>query len=116
MSADLERRAHKGCYVVIGYDQYDYSDYLVGHYISLSGAKKAARNKARTANGDPTSFSDVFFVYDDAGECRYRITFDELPEHLRHPAARPDMPKALPPPRRMASKRATRSSGSDKLL
>lgn len=46
MSAAPEHRAYKGCYVVVGHDQYDHSDYLVGHYISLSRAKKAARNKA----------------------------------------------------------------------
>lgn len=99
MSATPEHRAYKGCYVVIGHDQYDHSDYLVGHYISLSRAKKAARNKARRANGLPTSFSDVFFVYDNKGACLYRITFDDLPPHLQYPAPSLDMPTALPPPR-----------------
>lgn len=99
MSTTPEHRAYKGCYVVIGHDQYDHSDYLVGHYISLSRAKKAARNKARRANGLPTSFSDVFFVYDSKGACLYRITFDDLPPHLQHPAPKLDMPAALPPPR-----------------
>lgn len=99
MSATPEHRAYKGCYVVIGHDQYDHSDYLVGHYISLSRATKAARNKARRANGLPTSFSDVFFVYDSKGACLYRITFDDLPPHLQYPAPSLDMPAALPPPR-----------------
>lgn len=99
MSTTQKHRAYKGCYVVIGHDQYDHSDYLVGHYISLSRAKKAARNKARRANGLPTSFSDVFFVYDSKGECLYRITFDDLPPHLQHPAPSLDMPAALPLPR-----------------
>ena len=94
-----ERRARKCCFIVIGYDQYDYSDYLVGHYISLSRARKAAHNKAHIANADPTWFSDVFFVYDDAGECRYRMTFDELPPDLRHPTASLEMPVSPPPPR-----------------
>lgn len=99
MSTIPEHRAYKGCYVVIGHDQYDHNDYLVGHYISLSRAKKAARNKARRANGLPTSFSDVFFVYDSKGACLYRITFDNLPPHLQQPSPRLDMPAALPPPR-----------------
>jgi len=99
LSATPEHRAYKGCYVVIGHDQYDHSDYLVGHYISLSRAKKAARNKARRANGLPTSFSDVFFVYDSKGACLYRITFNDLPPHLQHPAPSLDMPASLPPPR-----------------
>lgn len=94
--SDAARRARKGCYVVIGYDQYDYRDYEVGQYISLSRAKKAARNKARMANADPTSLSDVYFVYDDAGECRYQVTFDDLPAHLQQPAARLDMPETHP--------------------
>jgi hypothetical protein len=96
MSPALERRARKGCYLVIGYDQYDYSEYPVGQYISLSRAKKAARNQARRANALPTSFSDVYFVYDAAGEGRYRISHDELPAHLRQPAASQAMPESLP--------------------
>lgn len=99
MSALPEHQAYKGCYVVIGHDQHDHSDYLVGHYISLSRAKKAARNKARMANALPTSLSDVFFVYDSAGECRYRISFDDLPPHLQHPAPSLNLPTSLPPPR-----------------
>ena len=99
MSDTPEHRAYKGCYVVIGHDQHDHSDYLVGHYISLSRAKKAARTKARRANRLPTSFSDVFFVYDSKGACFYRITFDDLPPDLRHPAPSLDMPASLPPPR-----------------
>ena len=99
MSDTPEHRAYKGCYVVIGHDQHDHSDYLVGHYISLSRAKKAARTKARRANRLPTSFSDVFFVYDSKGACPYRITFDDLPPHLQHPAPSLDMPVPLPPPR-----------------
>ena len=99
MSTLPEHRAYKGCYVVIGHDQYDHSNYLVGHYISFSRAKKAARNKARMANALPASGSDIFCVYDSAGECRYRITFDDLPPHLQHPASRLDLPTSLPPPR-----------------
>ena len=99
MSDTPKHLAYKGCYVVIGHDQHDHSDYLVGHYISLSRAKKAARTKARRANRLPTSFSDVFFVYDSKGACPYRITFDDLPPHLQHPAPSLDMPVPLPPPR-----------------
>lgn len=95
-----QHRAYRGGYVVIGHDQHDHSDYLVGHYISLSRAKKAARNKARQANGLPTSFSDIFFVYDSKGTCLYRITFDDLPTHLQHPDPSLDMPACLPPPKR----------------
>lgn len=98
MSAPPKHPAHKGCYVVIG--QHDQTDYLVGHLVSLSQAKKAARNKARMAGADPSTRSDVFCVYDDAGNCHARITFDELPDHLRHPNARLDMPECLPPPKR----------------
>lgn len=99
MSVTQEHRAYKGCYVVIGHDQHGHRDYLVGHYISLSRAKKAARNTARRTNGLPTSFSDVFFVYDGKGACLYRITFDDLPKHLHHSDPSLDMPAALPPPR-----------------
>lgn len=98
MSATPERRARKGCYVVIG--QHANTDYLVGHYISLSQARKAARNKARMAGADPSTRFDVFCVYDDAGNCHAQITFDELPDHLRHPNARLEMPESLPPPKR----------------
>ena len=99
MSATQEHRAYKGCYVVIGHEQQGHRDYLVGHYISLSRAKKAARNKARRTNGLPTSLSDLFFVYDSKGACLYRISFDDLPKHLQHSDPSLDMPSVLPPPR-----------------
>ncbi len=98
MSEPGAHRARKGCYVVIGHDQYSHDDYLVGHYISLSRARKAARNMARSANGIPTSFSDIFFVNDSAGRCLYRVCFDDLPPGLRHPAPNLDMPASLPKP------------------
>lgn len=100
MTTPAQHHARPGCYVVIGHDRHDHTDYLVGHYISLSRAKKAARNRARRANADPTSLSDVFFVYDDAGECRYRVCFDDLQAALQQPAASVEMPEALPPPRK----------------
>lgn len=101
MNTTQKHRAKKGCYVVIGqHNQHDHSDYLVGHYVSLSRAKKAVRNKARMAGADPSTQFDIFCVYDDAGNCHARITFDELPDHLRHPNARLDMPECLPPPKR----------------
>jgi len=97
MSAQPERRAPKGCYVVIGHDRFDHTDYLVGHYISHSRARKTARNRARIANADPSALSDAFFVYDDAGQCRYRVSHDDLPESLRGPSCSADAPPPLPP-------------------
>ena len=77
--------------------EYGYTDYPVGSYILFSCAKKTARNEARKANAWPTSFADIFFVYDDTGECRYRVTFDDLPFHLRHPPSGLETPESLPP-------------------
>ena len=82
--------------MVIGYDQFDYSDYLVGHYISHSRAKKVARNRARIANAIPSALSDVFFVYDAAGQCRYQVSHDDLPESLRGPSCSAEAPPPLP--------------------
>ena len=53
---------------------------------------------ARSANGIPTSYSNIFIVNDSDGRCRYRVSFDDLPPGLRHPAPNLDMPASLPTP------------------
>lgn len=67
-----------GLFRLTGYDQYDYSDYFIGDYPTLESAIQEARARASEANASPSSFSDIFLVYDHLGVCRYRITHDEL--------------------------------------
>jgi len=45
--------------------------------------RASARHRARIANAIPSALSDVFFVYDAAGQCRYQVSHDDLPESLR---------------------------------
>ena len=77
---DDRRRAPPGEFRVVGYDQYDYSDYVVGDFATPEEAGRVARARAASPNGTPTSFSDLFFVYDDQGTCLERVTYDELQE------------------------------------
>lgn len=78
MELDDRRRAQPSRFRVVGYDQYDYSDYLVGDFATRQEASQIARARAAEANGIPTSFSDLFFVYDDQGVCLERVTYDDL--------------------------------------
>ncbi|SNB44913.1 hypothetical protein [Geobacter sp. DSM 9736] len=80
MSIAEGRIAPSGLFRLTGYDQYDYCDYRVGDYPSLEIAIREARSRALTPNAVPSSFSDIFFVYDHLGVCRYRVTHDELME------------------------------------
>lgn len=78
MSPDDRRRAPTGLFRVVGYDQYDYLDYVVGDFNTPEEATRIATARAGEPNGIPTSFSDLYFVYNDRGECLKRVTFDEL--------------------------------------
>ncbi len=77
------RTAPPGLFRLIGYDQYDYSDYFIADYPTLERAVEEARRKASVPNGSPTSFSDLFLVHDDRGTCRFRVTHDDLPASER---------------------------------
>jgi hypothetical protein len=72
------RCAPQGKFRLVGYDQFSYADYLVGDFATLEEARGAARAQAAVPNGSPTSFSDVFFVYDDRRICMERVTYDDL--------------------------------------
>ncbi len=72
------RCAPKGKYRVVGYDRYDYTDYVVGDFATFKEAGKAARAKAAVRNAIPASLSDLFFVYDDKGICLEQVTYDDL--------------------------------------
>ena len=78
MSVKEGRVAPHGFFRVTGYDQYDYCDYFVGDYSSIETAIQEARSRALVANASPSSYSDIFFVHDDLGGCRYQVTHDEL--------------------------------------
>lgn len=78
MSGKEERSAPCGLFRVTGYEQYDYCDYWVGDYPTLESAIQEARSRASAANAIPSSFSDIFFVYDHLGVCRYRISHDDV--------------------------------------
>ena len=78
MNPGDSRRAPEGKFRVVGYDQYDYTDYVVGDFTTSQEAGRVARAKATVPNGIPTSFSDLFFVYDDQGICLEQVTYDDL--------------------------------------
>ena len=78
MSTDQTRTAPSGCFRLSGYDRYDYSEYFIGDFDDLSLAIQEARARATTPNGLPPSFSDIFFVHDDLGTCRFRVTHVDL--------------------------------------
>jgi hypothetical protein len=78
MNPGDSRRAPEGKFRVVGYDQYDYTDYVVGDFATPQEAVRVARAKAAVPNGIPTSFSDLFFVYDDRGICLEQVTYDDL--------------------------------------
>jgi hypothetical protein len=94
MDTSRERTAPYGYFRLSGYDRYDCSDYFIGDYTDPDLAIQEARERAATPNGSPTSFSDIFYVYDDLGVCRYRVTHDDLLftaiNQFRPPNARSD--------------------------
>ncbi len=82
-SADI-RCAPEGKFRVVGYDRYDYTDYIVGDFATSQEAGKAARARAAVPNAIPTSISDLFLVYDDKGTCLEQVTYDDLqPANIR---------------------------------
>lgn len=70
------RKASFGKYRVLGYDQYDYSDYFIEEFDTLEQALKLLKKRTLKANGTPTSFSDVYFIYNEKEEALYKGTFD----------------------------------------
>jgi len=63
---------------VVGYDQYDHSDYVVADVVSPEEAIRIARAKAGVRNAIPTSFCDQYFVYDDCGTCLLQVAYDDI--------------------------------------
>ena len=78
MNPGDSRRAPEGKFRVVGYDQYDYTDYVVEDFATAQEAGQVARSRAAVPNGIPTSFSDLFFVYDDRGICLEQVTYDDV--------------------------------------
>ncbi|WP_427983727.1 hypothetical protein [Agarivorans sp.] len=76
------RRASVGKYRVMGYDQYDYSDYFIDEFAQLEQAMELLKKRVAKSNAIPTSFSDVYFIYNDQEQALYRGTFDEGIENL----------------------------------
>lgn len=76
------RKASRGKYRVMGYDQYDYSDYFIDEFSSLEQAIELLKQRAAKSNAFPTSFSDIYFVYNDQEQALYRGTFDQGIENL----------------------------------
>ncbi len=71
------RKASLGKFRVLGYDQYDYSDYFIDEFDDLEQAMELLKKRASKANGTPTSFSDEYFIYTDKEEALYKGTFDD---------------------------------------
>jgi len=76
------RKATRGKFRVLGYDQYDYNDYYIDEFDHLKHAVKLLKKRASKANGEPTSFSDVYFIYNEIEEALYKGTFDKGIEKL----------------------------------
>ena len=71
------RTAPPNTFRVTGYDQYDYNDYHFGDFPSLREAIAEVEKRISLPNGDPTAFSNVFFVHDAAARCLFRASYDE---------------------------------------
>jgi hypothetical protein len=71
------QKASLGKYRVLGYDQYDYTDYFIDESDSLEQAIELLKKRSSKANGTPTSFSDVYYIYNDKEEALYKGTFDD---------------------------------------
>nr|WP_157051610.1 hypothetical protein [Agarivorans gilvus]GGB14177.1 hypothetical protein GCM10007414_29500 [Agarivorans gilvus] len=78
----FSRKASHGKYRVMGYDQYDYSDYFIDEFVSLEQAMALLKKRVAKSNALPTSFSDVYFIYNDLEQALYRGTFDKGIEKL----------------------------------
>lgn len=76
------RKASFGQYRVLGYDQYDYSDYFINEFTELKLGVDLLETKCSTANATPTSFSDIFFIYNDKEEALYKASFDDGIQNL----------------------------------
>ncbi|WP_143142123.1 hypothetical protein [Alteromonas sp. V450] len=76
------RKATSGKYRVLGYDQYDHNDYFIAEFEQLELAIAFLREKASIANGTPTSFSDIYYIYNDREEALYKATFDDGVERV----------------------------------
>lgn len=76
------RKATSGTYRVVGYDQYDYSDYFIDEFANLEHALQLLKQRCSTSNATPTSFSDVYFIYNDKEMALYKGTYDEGIEKL----------------------------------
>jgi hypothetical protein len=76
MSNTFSNKATTGQYRVVGYDQYDYSEYFIDELPNLEQALRLLKTKCAAPNATPTSFSDVYFIYNDKEEILYKGTFD----------------------------------------
>ena len=76
MSNTFSNKASTGKYRVVGYDQYDYSEYFIDELPNLEQALQLLKTKCAAPNATPASFSDVYFIYDDKEEILYKGTFD----------------------------------------
>ncbi|BBO28519.1 hypothetical protein AltI4_29070 [Alteromonas sp. I4] len=76
MSNTFSNKASTGKYRVVGYDQYDYSEYFIAERPNLEQALQLLKTKCAAPNATPTSFSDVYFIYNDKEEMLYKGTFD----------------------------------------
>ncbi|MCA9728463.1 MAG: hypothetical protein KC729_12315 [Candidatus Eisenbacteria bacterium] len=63
----------------MGYDRFDYSEYLVGDYPGLPAARAVARERSSTPNAVPPTRSDLFTIYDDGGCLVETWTFGDPP-------------------------------------
>lgn len=66
-----------GKYRLIGYDQYDYNYYFIGEFETIEQTMGLLKEKIAKANGMPTSFSDVYYIYNDKEKALYKGSFDE---------------------------------------
>ncbi len=71
------RKASLGKYRGLGYDQYDYNDYFIDEFNNIEQSIKLLKEKASKVNGAPTSFSDVYYIYNDKEETLFKGTFDD---------------------------------------
>ncbi|GAB1394863.1 hypothetical protein MASR1M60_30270 [Rhodocyclaceae bacterium] len=89
------RIAPPGQYRVVGYDQYDYSEYVVGDYSTEEAARTAAAERHAQPNATPVSFSDIYFVVDERGGQLHRFAH-EVTQKDSTPSKAPSEPQPTP--------------------
>jgi hypothetical protein len=77
MTEEKIRQASPEMYRIVGYDCFDYTDYVVDECDALESALSILQKSCAKPNAIPVTDSNVYFIYDDKGEALYRCSYSE---------------------------------------